>query len=197
MSFNNGLSENISQLISPTITEDELEFLKQLPREPLLSKPSAKDGATLNLLKHAESEVFRLFRKQEYFRKAYNDTLDRMNSLANILPSYALDNINTPLHPKDKTNDEEDESDISLDPEYVNFMMKTLHHRQTRDNVAVNSQALEKMLKPPPKTDKTDDMESIAAQIQMCETSLLHYVKFLSPCVDSPIWPVLPLSSNL
>ncbi|VDQ01374.1 unnamed protein product [Trichobilharzia regenti] len=187
----------MSQIFSPTLTEDELEFLKQLPREPLLTKPSAEDVATLNLLKHAESEVFRLFRKQEYFRKAYNDTLDRMNSLANVLPSYALDSIKTPLHPEDETNYEEDESDISLDPEYVNFMMKTLHHRRTRDNVAVNSQALKKMLQPPPKTEKTDDMDSIAAQIQMCETSLLHHAIFLSPCVDSPVWPDLPLNSDL
>ncbi|VDP71777.1 unnamed protein product [Echinostoma caproni] len=39
------------------------------------------------------SELLRLFRKQEYFRRAYNDTLSRMDTLASILPAHALPHL--------------------------------------------------------------------------------------------------------
>ncbi|CAH8607782.1 unnamed protein product [Heterobilharzia americana] len=194
MNFNNKLVEDISQLLSPLITEDELKHLEGLSQRPVSTKTSVNPS----IFKHAESEVLRLFHKQEYFRKAYNDTLDRMNNLANILPSYSLDHIQTSLYPEEAPNGTDDEESVSLDPEYVNFMMETIRHRQTRDITQRNSHDLQSMLRAPPrKADKSADVQTVYSQIEMLEASLLHYYEFLSPCRDSPIWPVLPLKRNL
>lgn len=199
MNFTFDLVQNISQLLSPLITEYELKYLEKLPRGPLSSRPSHKDTFVPSLLKNAEDEVLRLYYKQEYFRKAYNDTLERMNTLANSLPSYALDYITTPDH-KDVINKEgeEEEEDIPLDPDYINFMMKTIQHRRNRDNIESNLYDIQSMLKAPPrKLNKSTDIQTIDSQVEMLEASLLHYYEFLSPCRDSPVWPVLPLKRSL
>ncbi|KAH8862633.1 PITH domain-containing protein 1 [Schistosoma japonicum] len=202
MNRSSNLVRNISQLLSPLITEDELKHLEKLPREALSSKSSHQDVTAFCLLKNAEDEVLRLFHKKEYFRKAYNDTLERMNTLANSLPSYALDYITTPgchenLHNKDDDHDEEE--DIPLDPDYVNFMKKTIRHRQIRDNNNESTSIdIQSMLKAPPrKINKSTDIQTIDAQIEMLEASLLHYYEFVSPCRDSPVWPILPLKRTL
>lgn len=202
MNCSSNLVRNISQLLSPLITEDELKHLEKLPREALSSKSSHQDVTAFCLLKNAEDEVLRLFHKKEYFRKAYNDTLERMNTLANSLPSYALDYITTPgchenLHNKDDDHDEEE--DIPLDPDYVNFMKKTIRHRQIRDNNNESTSIdIQSMLKAPPrKINKSTDIQTIDAQIEMLEASLLHYYEFVSPCRDSPVWPILPLKRTL
>ncbi|KAK4476228.1 hypothetical protein MN116_000690 [Schistosoma mekongi] len=203
MNCNSDLVRNISQLLSPLITEDELKHLEKLPRGAVSSISSHQDVTAFYLLKNAEDEVLRLFHKQEYFRKAYNDTLERMNNLANSLPSYALDYITTPgchenLHNKDD-NDQDEEEDIPLDPDYVNFMKKTIRHRQNRDkNNESASNDIQSILKAPPrKINKSPDVQTIDAQIEMFEASLLHYYEFVSPCRDSPVWPILPLKRTL
>lgn len=203
MNFNVDLVQNISQLLSPLITEDELKYLEKLPRGPLSSKLSHQDTIVPNLLKNAEDEVLRLYYRQEYFRKAYNNTLKRMDTLANSLPSYALDYITTSGYHKDALNkedeeQEEEEEDISLDPDYINFMMKTIQHRQNRDNIESNVYDIQSMLKAPPrKLNQSTDIQTIDSQIEMLEASLLHYYEFVSPCRDSPVWPVLPLKRSL
>ncbi|CAI2733344.1 unnamed protein product [Schistosoma spindalis] len=199
MNFNFDLVQNISQLLSPLITEDELKYLEKLPRGPLSSKSSHQDPIVPSLLKNAEDEVLRLYYRQEYFRKAYNDTLKRMDTLANSLPSYALDYITTSRYHEDTlTKEDEQEEDISLDPDYINFMMKTIQHRQNRDHIESDLHNIQSMLKAPPrKLNKSTNIQTIDSQIEMLEASLLHYYEFVSPCRDSPIWPILPLKQNL
>ncbi|CAH8560410.1 unnamed protein product [Schistosoma turkestanicum] len=202
MNSNLHLVQNISQLLSPLITEDELKLLEKLPKGSFSSKSSHQHTNVQNLLKNAEDEVLRLYYKQEYFRKAFNDTLERMNTLANCLPSYALDYITNPgyyenIHNKEDEMKEEEEEDISLDPDYINFMMKTIQHRQNRDNNESNSNQTQSMLKAPPrKVNKPTNIQTIDSQIEMLEASILHYYEFLSPCRDSPIWPILPLKQT-
>ncbi|VDP55026.1 unnamed protein product, partial [Schistosoma mattheei] len=151
-----------------------------------------------NILQTQKDEVLRLYHRQEYFRKAYNNTLKRMDTLANSLPSYALDYITTSGYHKDALNKEdEEEEDIPLDPDYINFMMKTIQHRQNRDNIESNVYDIQSMLKAPPrKLNQSTDIQTIDSQIEMLEASLLHYYEFVSPCRDSPVWPVLPLKRS-
>lgn len=142
-----------------------------------------------------ESEVLRLFQQQEYYRNAYNSTLNRMETLRRRIPEYALEYLHELELKSGSPNDNSDDSeDIELSPELTEFMLQTLRHREERDrNLKRQHNPMERP--PPPKKSAGDCTNS--SIISQVETDILHHYLYSSPCRDSPFWPFLPLRRSI
>lgn len=191
------LSDTLSHLLSPLLCADEMKLINSLPRTPSdLNNINSNDSPIINDIASARSEVLRLYNKQEYYRRAYNKTLKRLEFLAQIIPRYALDSILFPTQANEPIECENNSStDVDIDPGLLDFMIETMKHRELRDR-AKSAKFRSALYCPPPSKNKSDYSKLSVNKIETLEAALLHYYEYSSPCKDSPFWPVLPLRSS-
>ncbi|KAF8561394.1 hypothetical protein P879_08543 [Paragonimus westermani] len=172
--------------IFPTLCQPQVSFV---PKEADCV-PCKDEYLSVEQLERA---ALRIYRQQEYYRQAYNETLERMESLKGQLPEFSLSYLNGSPFSAEAPNDDELTEDIEMDPELVEFMIQTLKHREERNKKASNHYENPQERPPPPKSSRRFDPKSSLGEISLLETDLIHHYTNCSPCRDSPFWPFLPL----
>ncbi|KAF5401575.1 hypothetical protein PHET_04860 [Paragonimus heterotremus] len=141
-----------------------------------------------------ECAALRLYHQQEYYRQAYNETLNKMESLKDRLPGFSLSYLSGSQFNAEQLNDDDLTETIEMDPELVEFMIQTIKHREERDREASSNQHRNPHERPPPpKGSCRFDPRSSLGEISRLETDIVHHYTHCSPCRDSPFWPFLPL----
>lgn len=95
----------------------------------------------------------------------------------------------------------EEDEEIDLSPEMVEFMMQTIRHREERDRLKNSpNQLSEPQLHkaPPPKAKSSfklppENESPIQTEIRQIETALLHQYEYCSVSRDAPFWPFVSL----
>ncbi|CAL8085313.1 unnamed protein product [Calicophoron daubneyi] len=144
-------------------------------------------------LESLSRNVVYLFNKQEYFRQAYNATLDRLCTLTKVIPEYAhpyLCNQEETRDDSDDVSSSEDEDDLS--PEMIDFFIQTMQHRQRRDCSDVQAAGCNRSYLAPPLKKDNVPSHPISNEISAIETAILHHYEY-SSCRDAPFWPHISL----
>ncbi|KAF7256255.1 hypothetical protein EG68_06709 [Paragonimus skrjabini miyazakii] len=173
--------------IFPTLSQPQVSFA---PREADFI-PCKDEYLSVEQL---ECAALRLYHQQEYYRQAYNETLNRMESLKDRLPGFSLSYLSGPQFNAEQLSDDELTETFEMDPELVEFMIQTIKHREERDREASSNHHRNPQERPPPpKSSCSFDPKSSLGEISRLETDIVHHYTHCSPCRDSPFWPFLPL----
>lgn len=164
MNSNESMLFNISQLLGPLLSDEELTNIHALPLRPESVRSSEQAESICSKLDLAESEVCRLYSKQEYFRNAYNETLNRMHNLLTILPNYLHEYL-----PRLDNDYKQTAENHLFDPELVEFLIETKRHQENRNLSKHDDLHTTKLIRAPPnqicendsKTSKQSQIDNI------------------------------------